>query len=163
MIEWHCVAPRKEFKPRTRIAPKIEQSETQNEDLITTPELQAYFREHYNPDGIPDSTMRGVMTQYGVGYAQKGKIGSSGRMLPAYPRAQAFEAMQRKYGKTETDAPIPWEQSLLLPSESIQMPQSADSMLIQISEPNRKYLRSIEMAGGSPDAFINRLIDSYRL
>lgn len=48
-------------------------------------------------------------------------------------------------------------------AEPVQMPQSADSMLIQISEPNRKYLRSIEMAGGSPDAFINRLIDSYRL
>jgi len=56
------------------------------------------------------------------------------------------------------------QEPLLLDSvEPVQMPQSADSMLIQISEPNRKYLRSIEMAGGSPDAFINRLIDAYRL
>jgi hypothetical protein len=57
------------------------------------------------------------------------------------------------------DVPCPWEEA----PEPVQMPQSADSMLIQISEPNRKYLKSIEMGGGSPDAFINRLIDSYRL
>jgi hypothetical protein len=69
---------------------------------------------------------------------------------------------RRKISKADSN-----QESLLLdsvePVEPVQMPQSADSMLIQISEPNRKYLRSIEMAGGSPDAFINRLIDSYRL
>jgi hypothetical protein len=69
---------------------------------------------------------------------------------------------RRKGSKTNSN-----QESLLLdsvePVEPVQMPQSADSMLIQISEPNRKYLKSIEMAGGSPDAFINRLIDSYRI
>jgi hypothetical protein len=66
---------------------------------------------------------------------------------------------RRKISKADSN-----QESLLLDSvEPVQMPQSADSMLIQISEPNRKYLKSIEMAGGSPDAFINRLIDSYRI
>jgi hypothetical protein len=58
----------------------------------------------------------------------------------------------------------PTQEALPIDSvEPVQMPQSTDSMLIQISESNRKYLKSIEMAGGSPDAFINRLIDSYRI
>jgi hypothetical protein len=69
---------------------------------------------------------------------------------------------RRKGSKTNSN-----QESLLLdsvePVEPVQMPQSVDSMLIQISEPNRKYLKSIEMAGGSTDAFINRLIDSYRI
>jgi hypothetical protein len=69
---------------------------------------------------------------------------------------------RRKISKADSN-----QEPLLLdsvePVEPVQMPQNADSMLIQISEPNRKYLKSIEMAGGSPDAFINRLIDSYRL
>lgn len=85
------------------------------------------------------------------------------RIVKWHKRAQIHAFAPRAKTKSEEEASIPREQPSLLPSESVQMPQSADSMLIQISESNRKYLKSIEMAGGSPDAFINRLIDSYRL
>lgn len=70
---------------------------------------------------------------------------------------------RRKTSQTDSAHQEPLLLDSVEPVEPVQMPQSADSMLIQISEPNRKYLKSIEMAGGSPDAFINRLIDAYRL